>query len=103
MGWLNKRRIRVYPVIFLVVYVCLYIYMVSSGSGLLDAFGNPIGSDFLAFWSISKVIITEEPKEVYNREKMYEVQKNTIGVYSPYPTFYPPSSLIFIAPLALLP
>lgn len=103
MGWLNRKRIKSYPVIFIIVYFGMYIYMTLAGSGLLDAFGNPIGSAFLAFWSISKVLITDDPKEVYSRDKMSEVQKNVMGVYCPYPTFYPPSSLIFMTPLALLP
>ncbi len=103
MSWSFGKRIRIYPKVFIAIYLFLYIYQAFSGYGLLNIFGNPIGSDFLVFWSISKMLITDDPKEVYNQEKIFEMQKKIIGVYHRYPTFYPPSSVIFMAPLALLP
>jgi hypothetical protein len=103
MPWTIQKRIKVYPKLILAIYLVFTMYTFLSGRGLLDAFGNPLGSDFLFSWSISKMVLTDDAKEVYNQEKIFEIQKKITGVYHRYPAYYPPSSLIFMAPLALLP
>ena len=103
MAWTIHKRISLYPKFIIAIYLAFTMYTFFSGRGFLDAFGNPLGSDFLLSWSISKMVLTDDAKEVYNQEKIFEIQKKITGVYHRYPAYYPPSSLIFMAPLALLP
>lgn len=103
MAWLNKERLTVYPRIFVAVYLIIYAYWIFSGSGIIDRNNNPIGGDFIGFWAASKIILSGNPSDVYNHEKLFTTEQKITGVPYLIPIFYPPSYLLLIAPLALLP
>ena len=71
---------------------------------LLDLSKKPVGSDFLTYWAASKVARTRPPVAVFSREAMTEVEREVIGAeISPRIWNYPPSFLLMVLPLSLLP
>jgi Glycosyltransferase family 87 len=71
---------------------------------LLDLSEKPVGSDFLTYWAASKVARTQPPLAVFSREAISEVEREVIGAeISPRIWNYPPSFLLMVLPLSLLP
>lgn len=88
---------------FVVMYLIIYGYWVFSGSGLLDVHGKPIGGDFVGYWAASQIVLSGHPADVYNQEKLYPVEQNITGTPYLLPINYPPTYLLMIAPISLLP
>ena len=101
MTFLSKKRITVYAGIFISAYLLIWGCWIFTGSGLLDRTGKPIGADFLVFWSASSMARTGDPASVYDFQKFYKVEQ-TIADY-PNPWVYPPTYLLMVLPLSLLP
>jgi hypothetical protein len=101
MTFLSKKRITVYARIFISAYLLIWGSWIFTGSGLLDRTGKPIGADFLVFWSASSMARTGDPASVYDFQKFYKVEQN-IANY-PNPWVYPPTYLLMVLPLSLLP
>jgi hypothetical protein len=73
-------------------------------SDLLDLSGKPVGSDFVAYWAASKVARTQDPAAVFSREALYKVEQEVIGAeFNPKIWNYPPTFLVMVLPLSLLP
>lgn len=73
-------------------------------SELIDLSMKPVGSDFLTYWAASKVARTQHPVAVFSREAMSAVEREVIGAeISPKIWNYPPSFLLMVLPLSLLP
>ena len=88
--FLNRERLTVYPRIFVVAYIVIYGYMTLSGSGSLDYNGKPIGSDFVAFWAASQLILSGQAPEIYDHEKLFQAEEKSAGKRYPLPINYPP-------------
>ena len=103
MGWLNHERLTVYPRIIIGFYLLVLAYFYLAGSGLTDVRGDPIGGDFSHYWVASYMALQGESASVYQPEKFLAAQKQTFGVPVPLIFLYPPTYLLLILPLALLP
>src|SRR5208283_3316850 len=94
-------------VIFGAFYLALGGYAAAGtlfGNDLVDLSGRPVGSDFVTFWAASKVAITRGPAAVFSLDEIYPVEKEVIGAeISPKHWNYPPTFLLLVLPLALLP
>ena len=101
MTFLSKKRITVYARIFISAYLLIWGSWIFTGSGLLDRTGKPIGADFLVFWSASSMARTGDPASVYDFQKFYKVEQNIANYPNPWP--YPPTYLLMVLPLSLLP
>lgn len=101
MTFLSKKRIAAYTKIIITAYLLVWGFWIFTGSGLLDRTGKPIGADFLVFWSASSMARTGDPASVYDFPKFYTVEQ-TIADY-PNPWVYPPTYLLMVLPLSLLP
>lgn len=105
--WLNRERLTVYPRILLAFYVlvgvALVLSAVHSKTGLTDFLDRPLGADFSQFWVASSLILDGNPTTVYNLPKFIELQKAIFKVNFPFPWVYPPTYLLVVYPLALLP
>jgi len=101
MTFLSKKRITAYTRIIISAYLLVWGFWIFTGSGLLDRTGKPIGADFLVFWSASSMARTGDPASVYDFQKFYKVEQ-TIANY-PNPWVYPPTYLLMVLPLSLLP
>ncbi len=103
MGWLNRERLTVYPWIIFVGYLLALAYLYLSGSGLIDGRGDPIGGDFSHYWVASSMALKGGPAEVYQPALFLAAQEQAFGVPIPLIWLYPPTYLLMVLPLALLP
>jgi alpha-1,2-mannosyltransferase len=53
--WLDKRRLRDYATMLIIVYVASALWALA-GHGIDDPLGHPVGTDFLSFWTVSSAL-----------------------------------------------
>ncbi len=103
--WLTRRRLVVYPKLFLAVYLAGAVVWLMSSKGLVDPAGHPIGADFIDPWSASWLTLHGAPAAVYDIARLWSVERSAVA--DPAVGFagfhYPPMYLLIILPLALLP
>lgn len=75
------------------------------GPSLVTSTGFVSGHDFVAFYSASKAILAGDAARVYDRDFMMSIQSQVVGASDiGYLAFmYPPTYLLLVAPLAMLP
>jgi len=88
---------------FLAFYVIIYGYWILSGTGIIDGQGKPIGSDFLGYWTASKIILAGNPSDVYDHIKLFSMEESISGIRYLVPVNYPPTYFLMVAPLSLFP
>ena len=102
--WLTRRRLSIYPKLFLAVYVVSAAVWLLRSKGLIDPGGHPIGADFIDPWSASWLTLHGAPSAVYNISRLWSVERMAVPIRSRFAGFhYPPIYLLMILPLALLP
>jgi alpha-1,2-mannosyltransferase len=105
--WLNRERLTIYPRIFLVLYMLLAtalgISAMRSKTGLTDFLDRPLGVDFSQFWVASSLALEGKQASIYNLPQFLAAQENIFQVKCPFPWVYPPTGLLLVLPLALLP
>ncbi|WP_228772503.1 glycosyltransferase family 87 protein [Cupriavidus necator] len=105
--WLDLERLRAYSVAMLIVYGALIVIWAFRTHGFTtDAMGRP-GVDFSAFWSASYLAIKGQAAAVYDYHKLAPVIAAFGAVEREgqffLPWVYPPTFLLFVMPLSLLP
>ena len=107
MSWLTRERLTVYPRIIVALYIILGVYLLIipglSGGKTADFMGKPLGADFSNYWSSSMLSLAGEPMAVYDFPRLIATQEAVTGVKFPLAFSYPPTFLLMILPLALLP
>jgi hypothetical protein len=108
MDLLTRERLYVYPRIFVAQYVAVGVYLIGwgllKGPGLIDALGRPVGTDFVAFWSGSYLARTGEAAAVFNLVTLHALEQKIIGaVFDAWAWNYPPTFLLLVLPLSVLP
>lgn len=102
--WLDAERLRVYPRIFVTIYALAVIaYALTLHDGL-DFRGHPLGTDFVTFYSASRLALAGKAAGVFDYEVLNATQKAVFPSFSGelFAWFYPPTFLLVIAPLALI-
>src|SRR3546814_11209201 len=56
MTWLNERRLRDYPRIFVAIFVVAGLLWIAMSDGVVDVKGKPQGYAILPFYSASEVV-----------------------------------------------
>lgn len=102
-----NERLRVYPRIFVVLYVLIGGWWVLSGPGLLDRGGNPVGGDFVTFWAAGSLWLQGNALSAWDLDLIHLAESAALGVELPadaaYGWFYPPPAMLGAGALALLP
>lgn len=105
--WLDVRRLRLYPLAALICYVILAIGWVVRRTVLHQPEVPPLALDFLPFWSASYLGLNGHALDAYDVIKLTRVEilvepymRDLNGIM---PWLYPPTMLLFVLPLALLP
>ncbi|TJW18100.1 MAG: DUF2029 domain-containing protein [Mesorhizobium sp.] len=85
-------------------YVCVLAIGVLIGDWLFDADGQPIATDFLAFWGAGKFVLQGHAADAYNWEIHKSVSSAESGaVFDGYYSWqYPPTFLVVTPALALV-
>jgi len=103
--WLTRRRVVVYPKLFVAVYAVSAAVWLMSSKGLIDPAGHPIGADFIDPWSASWLTLHGAPSAVYDVGRLWSAERTAVA--DPAVGFagfhYPPTYLLIVLPLALLP
>lgn len=100
----TAHRLFAYPLIFLTVYLITSIAWVSLSTNMLDPRQKPLGYDFITFWAGSWLTLNESPASAYVPDKIFAAEQ--IAVPASEKIFlwhYPPTFLLTVAPLSLLP
>jgi hypothetical protein len=102
--WLNGERLWTYGLAALVCYVSfVLVYLYRTEWQHRSDFG-PLAQDFLPFWSASYLALHHHAIDAYNTVVLTKVETAAISrAPGLLPWLYPPSFLLVVYPLALLP
>lgn len=102
-----NERLRVYPRIIIALYLLIGGWWILSGPGLLDRAGNPVGGDFVTFWSAGSLLLEGQPEAAWDLELIHAAESAALGVElssdAAYGWFYPPPAILGAGLLALVP
>ena len=72
--------------------------------GLVNELGATIGRDFVAPYSAASLALSGNPEAAYEPERIHAAERQVIGApLNLIPWLYPPTALLLMLPLALLP
>jgi len=101
--WLSAERLRIYPWALVVWYALVAWTFYSQAQGMV-LHGEPIGSDFIAYWTASDLALDGDPSKAYDQAVISELQQRMLPDRLAFaPWIYPPTFLLLVLPLALLP
>lgn len=102
--WLNEERLRVYPRLFLTLFTLAALAYAATFRNGVDFAGRPPGADFVTFWAASSLVLEGRALDVFDPSVM---QSREVGLFpgatGMLPWFYPPPTLLLVAPLAWVP
>jgi hypothetical protein len=102
--FLTRPVLQLAALPFLVWNTAIYVSWIAFPFTGLLLDGRPIGIDFQVFWTAARVALAGTPALVYEPLVMYQAKELLIpGVVAPSPWLYPPSFLLMVLPLGLLP
>jgi alpha-1,2-mannosyltransferase len=105
-GWMTPERFVAYSFAMCGLYVVfLWAWARVTNGFLAPDTARPAG-DFAVFWSASHVMLHGTAAQVYNFTSFSAAEKALFGGFSKdtfLPWLYPPTFLVFVTPLALLP
>jgi hypothetical protein len=105
-NWLTPERMVFYCVSMLLLYVVLMGAWVYTSHGFTEQEAARPGADFSIFWSASYALLHGSAAQVYDHPSFDRIQQTLfthLGRTSMMPWLYPPTFLVLISPLALLP
>ena len=103
-GWLDAERARAYKWIVLAITLLGSVVWIALSASGLDREGKPIGTDFVGFYSASRLALGRRPDLAYDVAAHWAAQKALFGPKLDYTAFfYPPPALMICWPLALAP
>ena len=102
--WVTPRRLRIYPLLYLIILLAVTLAAITFRQGVLDPSGKFLGTDFISFWSASHLLWEGRPEAAYDLAVLKTVPESFFPVKGPvYAWMYPPMAFLVIAPLAALP
>lgn len=102
--WLTADRARAWCIVWSTLAIAGVCVMLALSQDGADLFGKPIGTDFVSFWTASKLALTD-PAAAYDPARHAAAQRALFPALDPtyFAFFYPPPFLLACLPLALLP
>lgn len=105
-AWLTSRRVVLYSALMLVLellFIVIWVAVVRDSNGAVTL--RP-GADFSVFWSASYVMLHGSPAQAYDLSAFSRLSAELFtnlhhGTFAPW--LYPPTYLLLVTPLALLP
>ena len=104
--WLTADRIIPYSCIMLMLFIALLIVWGIVTDGFTSTTTVRPGTDFSVFWTASHLVLQGHAESVYDISSFKQAEFAHFGAslqHQPLPWLYPPTMLLFIAPLALVP
>ena len=102
--WLTEARLRVYPRIFVTIYILAILSCVVTANGIFDSQGRPLGTDFSSFYSASRLALDGQAHLAYDFAAQFEAEKVALGpkLLDFYSFSYPPTFILMLMPLGAL-
>ena len=102
--WLDSARARAYLRILFFVQLAGLVILVLAAQGGLDSRGEPLGTDFVSFWTAARMALSGAPASVYDAATHHAAEQAAFGpALGWYAFFYPPVFLLYVLPLGALP
>ncbi|MFD1557846.1 glycosyltransferase family 87 protein [Paraburkholderia silviterrae] len=102
--WLNGQRLCVYPLVALIYYLGVALAYAYHLVWLKDPQMSVLAVDCLPFWSASHLALQGHAVDAYNLSILTPIEQHAAGrAVGILPWLYPPTFLLFVYPLALLP
>lgn len=99
-NWLDATRVRDYLWLLALLNGAVLVWLIGTSAGGIDRNGYLLGTDFLSFWAVGKVVLAGG--NAYDAAAHIAVQRTLYAGYSGYTAFfYPPPFLLVCAPLGL--
>jgi alpha-1,2-mannosyltransferase len=103
-AWLTRERLRVYPVLLLILFGAAVLALIATSHAGIDAFGRPLGTDFSAIFTAGREADQGHSARPYD---VAAFRADQTGLFGPsdgfYLWLYPPYFLALAALLGLLP
>ena len=100
--WANPARLRGYLTLLALAHalgLAALVYLTRSG---VDPRGEPLGSDFVSFWTAGRLALAHQAPSVYDPGADLSAERALLGhPIGWYAFFYPPTFLLACLPLGL--
>src|SRR5215831_8453559 len=102
---LTFRRVCLWASLLVILYAAAYVHVLANGQPPLNASGEPIGGDYIAFHTAGRLVLLGEAAHLYDHTRVSAVQESLLQ--DTVPGFYdafrnPPFFALVFAPLATL-
>jgi len=106
-GWLTRKRLALYSCVLLALQAIWLVVWAWTSHGFSGAshVARP-GIDYSVFWAASHVMLHETPSLVYDHLAFAKIEAALFAAFENgafMPWLYPPTFLLVVTPLALLP
>jgi hypothetical protein len=103
-SWLTRSRVTAFALVSGGMGATMLLFLLLTSRATLDVFGQPLGTDFTAFWHAGRIANSGDAASAWDPNALNRAVMAThhAGDYSTA-WHYPPLFLIIAAPLALLP
>jgi len=103
-GWITAARVRAYPRLVLALAIGLAAFWIGISRDLIDPQGKPLGADFITFYAASRLALAGAAPEAYDPDRIFAAEQAAVPANTQhFPWQYPPSFLLLLLPLGLLP
>lgn len=98
--FLHFHRVRAWLRIILLCYAVILFWWINSANGLQDSRGRPVGTDFITFYSASRLLQIGLPESLFDLQIMQKTQTLIAGHSEEiFAWHYPPPFMAVIYPL----
>ena len=81
VGWLVPQRLKILPAAVAIIVWGGWLISLWRGSGILDAFGNVVGGDFVAFYTGGRFLLDGRFAQVYDLSAQSSFQASVASQY----------------------
>jgi alpha-1,2-mannosyltransferase len=102
--WANPQRLRAYALLLALAHAAALAALLFMARTGIDARGEPLGSDFVSFWSAGRLAWQGHAAAAYDPAAHHAAEQAFFGrPLGWYAFFYPPIFLLVCAPLGAMP
>ncbi|MGE3933574.1 MAG: glycosyltransferase family 87 protein [Rhodospirillaceae bacterium] len=103
-GDVDSRALTRYALLFILAYGVAGVVWMIGARGMLDPRGEPVGYDFITFWSASWLALGGRPEAAYQMSEIAAAQQVAVTAFrGVFLWHYPPTFFLVALPLSLLP
>jgi hypothetical protein len=101
--WLTAARARAWCRVLALLSLATVVWYLATSHGGADAFGRPLGTDFVSFWTAGRAALAGQAASAYDTARHAAAERALFARAGDYAFFYPPPFLLVCTALAALP